>query len=85
MAEGVIWKIFMQILLALRECHYRGIKGSKILHRDLKPSNIFFDNNNNVKLGDFGLSKIIKCDNPEGNNDAFANTNVGTPYYMSPE
>ena len=58
-AEDVIWKIFMQVLLALRECHVRGIKGSKILHRDLKPSNIFFDSNNNVKLGDFGLSRII--------------------------
>ena len=56
--EDVVWKIFMQILLALRECHYR-VKNTKILHRDLKPSNIFFDQNNNVKLGDFGLSRII--------------------------
>ena len=71
----------MQILLALRECHYRGIKGSKILHRDLKPSNVFFDSNNNVKLGDFGLSRIIKCDSEEN----MASTNVGTPFYMSPE
>jgi len=38
-----------------------------------------------VKLGDFGLSKIIKSDNAEENQEAFANTNVGTPYYMSPE
>ena len=81
-AEDVIWKIFMQILLALRECHYRGIKGSKILHRDLKPSNIFFDSNNNVKLGDFGLSRIIKSNE---NEQSLATTNVGTPYYMSPE
>ena len=81
----------MQILLALRECHYRCIKGSKILHRDLKPSNVFFDSNNNVKLGDFGLSRIIQNEseqqnqNSENEQAAFANTNVGTPYYMSPE
>lgn len=88
-AEDVIWKIFMQILLALRECHVRGIKGSKILHRDLKPSNIFFDSNNNVKLGDFGLAKIIKAEssnkNQSDSKECFALTNVGTPYYMSPE
>ena len=65
-AEDVIWKIFMQILLALRECHYRSIKGSKILHRDLKPGNVFFDANNNVKLGDFGLSRIIKDGQKDG-------------------
>lgn len=77
----------MQILLALRECHVRGIKGSKILHRDLKPSNIFFDSSNNVKLGDFGLSRIIKSDthNEDDQECCMAKTNVGTPYYMSPE
>ena len=59
--EDVVWKIFMQILLALRECHYRGLPGMKVLHRDLKPSNIFLDSNDNIKLGDFGLSRIIKA------------------------
>ena len=57
-AEDVIWKIFMQIMLALRECHEHKECG-KILHRDIKPGNVFFDSNNNVKLGDFGLSRIL--------------------------
>ena len=76
-AEDVIWKIFTQILLALNECHNR--KSGKILHRDLKPANIFLDGENNVKLGDFGLSKMM------GDQSVFAHTHVGTPYYMSPE
>lgn len=76
-AEDVIWKIFMQIILALRECHNR--KEGKIIHRDLKPGNVFFDFGNNVKLGDFGLSRILTAESQ------YAKTNVGTPYYMSPE
>jgi NIMA (never in mitosis gene a)-related kinase 2 len=75
--EELVWKIFMQIALALHECHKR--KEGKILHRDLKPANIFLDASMNVKLGDFGLSRVM------GSNSEFASTHVGTPYYMSPE
>ena len=79
-AEDVIWKIFMQVLLALNECHTpREDKQHVILHRDLKPGNLFFDKNNNVKLGDFGLCRILSAESQ------YAHTNVGTPYYMSPE
>ena len=75
--EETIWKIFMQVVLALHEIHRR--KEGKILHRDIKPANMFLDSQNNIKLGDFGLSKILNEDS------SFAYTNVGTPYYMSPE
>ena len=75
--EDIILKIFTQVLLALNYIHT--FKNGKILHRDIKPSNIFLDKDNNVKLGDFGLSKILN------NQSIFAYSNVGTPYYMSPE
>lgn len=78
-AEDVIWKIFMQVLLALSECHTRKGDNKIILHRDLKPGNVFFDTGNNVKLGDFGLCRILSAESQ------YAHTNVGTPYYMSPE
>ena len=69
--------MFMQITMALNKCHNK--KPNRILHRDIKPGNIFLDSNHNVKLGDFGLSRILS----EGSN--YADTHVGTPYYMSPE
>ncbi|CAG9330592.1 unnamed protein product [Blepharisma stoltei] len=75
--EDTIWKIIMQLCLALMSCHQR--EKGKIIHRDIKPGNIFLDENFNVKLGDFGLSRIMNEDS------IYAYTHVGTPYYMSPE
>ena len=75
--EEKIWKILIQLLLALNECHNH--KEGKILHRDIKPSNVFLDKDNNIKLGDFGLSRMLS------NESIFAYSHVGTPYYMSPE
>lgn len=81
MAEDIIWKILSQLLLALNICHQKksGNSIGKIIHRDIKPGNVFFDGSNNVKLGDFGLSRLLSQES------IYAQTNVGTPYYMSPE
>ena len=50
-----------------------------IIHRDLKTNNIFCCANGIVKLGDFGISKMLT------GGEKIARTMVGTPYYMSPE
>ena len=57
-----------------RACCLQGI-----IHRDLKANNIFCCSHGIVKLGDFGISKAL------GQQQNFARTMVGTPYYMSPE
>lgn len=73
----MIWRMLAQLALGINDCHNR--KEGKIIHRDLKPGNIFLESIFNVKLGDFGLARILS----EHSN--FATTNVGTPFYMSPE
>ena len=73
-SEDLILNWFVQICLALKHVHDR-----KILHRDIKSQNIFLTKGNNVKLGDFGIAKILK------NTVDLAKTCIGTPYYLSPE
>ncbi|XP_074541234.1 serine/threonine-protein kinase Nek2 [Halichoeres trimaculatus] len=77
--EQFILRVTAQLMLALKECHRRSDGQATVLHRDLKPANIFLDIKQNVKLGDFGLARILNHDT------SFAKTFVGTPYYMSPE
>ena len=49
------------------------------MHRDLKGQNIFLTSNNIVKLGDFGIARVLNKTYEK------AKTIVGTPYYLSPE
>ncbi|NXP31175.1 NEK2 kinase, partial [Leiothrix lutea] len=76
--ESFVLRVLTQLTLALKECHRRS-DGGVTVHRDLKPANVFLDSKQNVKLGDFGLARILHHDT------SFATTFVGTPYYMSPE
>ena len=52
--EKTLKDIIMQICLGLKEIH-----NIKLIHRDLTPDNIFMDKNNKIKIGDFGVSKIL--------------------------
>ncbi|KAI2814834.1 hypothetical protein CBS115989_8199 [Aspergillus niger] len=66
--------IFIQLFEGLKYLHDRGI-----IHRDIKPENILVANKElTVKLGDFGLAKII-------GEDSFTTTLCGTPTYVAPE
>ena len=70
-------KLMKQILEAVNYLHYHGV-----CHRDIKPENILLsstDETYQLKLIDFGLSKVLKA------MDDIMNGEVGTLYYMAPE
>ena len=72
--EDEIMDIFVQLAMAVDFIH-----AHKIMHRDLKSGNIFLTQKGVVKLGDFGIAKVLDS------NSRHAQTVVGTPFYMSPE
>ncbi|XP_071846816.1 serine/threonine-protein kinase Nek1-like isoform X3 [Apostichopus japonicus] len=72
--EDQIMDWFVQICLALKHVHDR-----KILHRDIKSQNIFLTSRGIIKIGDFGIARVLN------NTMELARTCIGTPYYLSPE
>jgi serine/threonine protein kinase len=73
-SEEKILDWFIQLCLALRYIHQR-----RIIHRDLKSQNIFLTKKANVRLGDFGIARVL-----HGTNE-LAMSVVGTPYSLAPE
>ena len=72
--EKQILDWFTQTCLALKHVHDR-----KILHRDIKAQNIFLTKTGIIKMGDFGIARVLNTTRE------YARTQVGTPYYLSPE
>ncbi|XP_065849434.1 CBL-interacting serine/threonine-protein kinase 5-like [Euphorbia lathyris] len=74
--EDAARKYFQQLISAIDFCHSRGVS-----HRDLKPENLLLDENEDLKISDFGLSAL-----PEQlRNDGLLHTQCGTPAYVAPE
>ncbi|HTD65385.1 MAG TPA: serine/threonine-protein kinase [Candidatus Limnocylindria bacterium] len=59
-----------------------GWQTAQLIHRDVKPDNIFLAQDGTVKLGDFGLAKILR----EGASNVTVTGHVmGSPHFISPE
>jgi serine/threonine protein kinase len=82
--------IMRQVVAGVEAAHDEGI-----LHRDLKPANIFLMQQKRkvtgedgfVKVGDFGLAKIVNADRSDLKSDSGPASRgiIGTPEYMAPE
>ena len=83
----VVRRYVKQVLEGLEYLH-----GCSVVHRDIKGDNLLVGKDGEVKLADFGCSKLIGEDLLDQNmGTAFAAgavgaaTMVGTPYWMAPE
>jgi formylglycine-generating enzyme required for sulfatase activity/serine/threonine protein kinase len=72
--EGEVRRLGAEVAEALDFSHRH-----KVLHRDVKPANILLDRTGRVKVGDFGIAKLMEGVSAETQHI------TGTPVYMAPE
>ena len=65
--------MFKQLINGIAYCHSKSI-----LHRDIKLDNILLSSNGEVKICDFGVSKVVK-------RGEMMTEQCGTPAYIAPE
>ncbi len=70
-------KIFIQLLHGLGHAH-----NMKVIHRGLKPENILFDSSGNVRITDFGMSRVVERDQAVIQH---VYVGMGSVAYMAPE
>lgn len=82
-AEGAINAV-SQICDALEYAH-----GEGYVHRDIKPANIFLNSKGIIKVGDFGLAKLVETGDEPSMSEKMGLTMtgiaMGTPNYIAPE
>ena len=66
--------LYRQIILGIKYMHEQGI-----VHRDIKLENILIDLNNNIKICDFGIGRVLSSP------DQPLFDQCGTPMYIAPE
>jgi polo-like kinase 1 len=74
LTDQQVKQFLRQLLMGVQYLHE-----NLVIHRDLKLGNLFLDEENGIKIGDFGLA--CRLDYPEQKR----RTMCGTPNYIAPE
>ena len=81
-SEGALNAV-SQICDALQYAHEKGF-----VHRDIKPANIFLNTEGVLKVGDFGLAKLVDGETLSATEQlglTMTGVAMGTPHYIAPE
>ncbi|CAJ1931649.1 unnamed protein product [Sphenostylis stenocarpa] len=76
--------IALQTALAMEYLHFSVVP--PVVHRDITSSNIFVERDMRIKVGDFGLSRLLVVQDTTSSSNGFVWTGPqGTPGYLDPD